>query len=380
MSATSLYPPRTRPASGATPLLVYRDKIGAPSEIQFLRRQYVGFSRLSPVWIGRHVLPDASSLGGNVMRLAGDGPTGWLERLLFRHVGRVPRLDVGPVAHVLHAQFARGGALALPLAQALGLPLVVTLHGGDVSKTKNWRGTLQARRWPAVVAAAARFICVSGAVADMALAHDVPRDKIELLRIGVELPATPPAPPTGTPCHLFVGRFVPKKGIEVLAYAVRRLHAAGEAIRVVCVGDGPMRPVLEAVARDTGVVELTGWLPPDAVARRMAEAWSLLVPSIVAADGDTEGLPSVIAEAMAQACPVIGSAEGGIAEVVQHARNGLLVPPGDAAALADAMRRLVSEPELRHGLGRAAFAYASEWLDARVQSVALENLLLEVAS
>jgi glycosyltransferase involved in cell wall biosynthesis len=65
---------------------------------------------------------------------------------------------------------------------------------------------------------------------------------------------------------------------------------------------------------------------------------------------------------------------------VQHGRTGLLVPPGDAAALADAMRRLVSEPELRHGLGRAAFAYASESLDARVQSVALENLLLEVAN
>ncbi|HEY2617081.1 MAG TPA: glycosyltransferase [Acetobacteraceae bacterium] len=380
MSTTSLLSPRARPAAGVTPMLVYRDRIGAPSEIQFLRRQYVGFARLSPVWVGRHIMPGAASLGGNVMRLAGDGPTGWLERLLFRHVGRVPRLDVGPVAQVLHAQFARGGALALPLAQALGLSLVVTLHGGDVSKTKNWRGTVQARRWPAVVAAASRFVCVSRAVADMALAHGVPPGKIALLPIGVEMPAMPPAPPTGAPCHLFVGRFVPKKGIEVLADAIRRLRAAGEATRVVCVGDGPLRPVLEAVARDTGGVELAGWLPPDAVARHMAAAWSLLVPSVVAAGGDTEGLPSVIPEAMAQACPVIGSAEGGIAEVVQHGRTGLLVPPGDAAALADAMRRLVSEPELRHGLGRAAFAYASESLDARVQSVALENLLLEVAN
>ncbi len=380
MSATSLSPRHVRPAAGVTPLLVYRDRIGVPSELQFLRRQYVGFARLSPVWVGRHVMPDASSLGGGLLRLAGDGPTGWLERLLFRHLGRVPCLDIGPVAHVLHAQFARGGALALPLAQALGLRLVVTLHGGDVSKTKNWRGTLQARRWPAVVATAARFICVSAAVADTALAHGVPPGKIASLRIGVELPTAPPAPPVGTPCHLFVGRFVPKKGIEVLADAVRRLRAAGEATRVVCVGDGPLRPVLEAVARDTGGVELTGWLPPDAVARRMAEAWSLLVPSVVAANGDTEGLPSVIPEAMAQACPVIGSAAGGIAEVVQHGRTGLLVPQGDAAALADAMRRLVSEPELRHGLGMAAFAYASECLDAHVQSAALETILLEVAS
>jgi glycosyltransferase involved in cell wall biosynthesis len=133
------------------------------------------------------------------------------------------------------------------------------------------------------------------------------------------------------------------------------------------------------VARDTGAIELTGWLAPYDVARYMAEAWTLLVPSIVAADGDAEGLPSVIPEAMAQACPVIGSAQGGIAEVVRHDATGLLVPAGDPVALADAMRRLASQPELRHSLGLAAFAFASEHLDARVQSAALECLLLEVA-
>ena len=175
-------------SASATPLLVYRDRIGAPSEIQFLRRQYVGFTRLTPVWVGRHVMPDAPALGGRVLRLGGGGPAGWLRRALFRHAGQVPALPLDTPARVLHAQFARGGALALPLAQALGLRLVVTLHGGDVSKTKNWHGTVQARRWPAVVAAAERFVCVSAAVAEAALAHDVPRAKLVVLPIGVEVP------------------------------------------------------------------------------------------------------------------------------------------------------------------------------------------------
>ena len=370
----------THAKPGLTPLLVYRDRIGTPSEIQFLRRQYLGFTRLAPVWVGRHVMPGAAALGGALLRLGDEHPTGWLERLLFRHFGYVPRLDIGPSANVVHAQFARGGALALPLVRSLGKRLVVTLHGGDVSKAGNWQGTVQARRWPAVVATASRFVCVSAAVADVAMSHGVPRDKILVLPIGVEMAETRPAPPVGAVSHLFVGRFVPKKGIEVLADAIRRLHAAGTPPRVVCVGDGPLRTVLEAVARETGCVELTGWLAPEAVARRMAEAWSLLVPSIVAPDGDAEGLPSVVAEAMAQACPVIGSAEGGIAEVVEHEHTGLLVPPGDSAALASAMQRLALEPELRHALGRAAFAFASLRLDARVQSAALETLLLEVAS
>jgi len=363
-----------------TPLLVYRDRIGAPSEIQFLRRQYVGFTRLTPVWIGRHIVPQAAALGGSTLLLGGDGAAGWVRRALFRHFGRVPPVFVRPMGRVLHAQFARGGALALPLAQALGLRLVVTLHGGDVTKAKNWTGTVQARRWPAVVAAASHFVCVSAAVADAALAHNVPRDKLVVLPIGVEMPAAPPPPSAGAPCHLFVGRFVPKKGIGVLSAAVRHLRAMGDSTPVLCVGDGPERRALEALAREAGGVTLTGWVPPDAVAARMAQAWSLLVPSIIAPDGDAEGLPSVIPEAMAQACPIIGSAQGGIAEAVRHESTGLLVPPGDPIALAEAMHRLVSEQRLRHDLGRAAFAFASTHLNALVQSAALENLLLEVGT
>ncbi len=325
-------------------------------------------------------MPQAPALGGGVLRLGGSGPAGWLQRTLFRHLGRVPPLPLSHVAPVLHAQFARGGALALPLAQALGLRLVVTLHGGDVSKARNWHGTVQARRWPAVVAAASRFVCVSGAVADLALAHGVPHSKLVVLPIGVEVPEAPPPALVGPPCHLFVGRFVPKKGIAGLADAVRRLRASGDSTPVVCIGDGPERRALEGLARDAGGVTLTGWLPPEAVAAHMAQAWSLLVPSIVAPDGDAEGLPSVIPEAMAQACPVIGSAQGGIAEAVRHGQTGLLVSPGDPIALAEAMHRLVSEPQLRHGLGQAAFAFVRAHLNAHVQSAALEELLLEVGT
>jgi colanic acid/amylovoran biosynthesis glycosyltransferase len=364
----------------AMPLLVYRDRIGAPSEIQFLRRQYVGFTRLTPVWVGRHVMPQAPALGGSVLRLGSNGPAGPLERALFRYLGRVPAMPLDHVAPVLHAQFARGGALALPLVRALGLRLVVTLHGGDVSKAGNWHRTVQARRWPAVVAAASRFVCVSGAVAEAALAHAVPRDKLVIMPIGVEVPEAPPPTPDGPPRHLFVGRFVPKKGIAGLAGAVRLLRAAGDLTPVICIGDGPERAALQALARDVGGVTLTGWLPPETVATRMAEAWSLLVPSVIAPDGDAEGLPSVIPEAMAQGCPIIGSAQGGIAEAVQHGETGLLVPAGDPAALAEAMHRLVSQPQLRHGMGRAAFAHVRAHLNASVQSAGLETLLLEVGT
>jgi colanic acid/amylovoran biosynthesis glycosyltransferase len=366
-------------ATGSQTLLVYRDRIGVASEVEFLRRQYVGFTTLTPLWVGRHVMPEAGRLSAPVLRVGGTGMLGGLRRVAFCQLGVMPPLDLPPHASVLHAQFARGGALALPMVRSLGLSLVVTLHGGDIAKAKNFRNTMLARRWPNVIATAARFVCVSGAVAETARRRGVPQEKLVVLPIGVEIPEAPP-PPSGPPYHLFVGRFVAKKGIDVLADAVRRLRAAGDATPVVCVGDGPLRPVLETLARDAGGVELTGWLPPHVVQAHMAAAWALLVPSVVAADGDSEGLPSVIPEAMAQACPVIGSNEGGIAEAIADARTGVLVPPGDATALADAMHRLAYDPPLRHGLGQAAFAYARTHLNARVQSAALEKLLLEVGS
>lgn len=368
-SAADAIPPRR------IPFLVYRDRIGAPSELAFLRRQYIGFSRLSPVWTGRTLLPQAPEVGANLLRLGGEGPLGFMRRLLFRHCGIVPAIPIEGLAPVVHAQFARGGALALPLARMLNARLVVTLHGGDVGKDKNWSHTVLSRRWPALVKATQHFVCVSNAVAEVAARRGVPQGQLAVLPIGVEVPDTPPTPLAAPSYHLFVGRFVEKKGIAVVAEAVRRLRAEGNATPIVFVGDGPLRPVLESLARDVSGIELAGWLSPDAVRVRMATAWSLLVPSVIAANGDAEGLPSVVPEAMSQGCPVIGSHEGGIAEAIRHDVTGLLVPPCDAAALAEAMRR-IGEPALRDRLGQAGFRTTSAELNARIQSAKLERLLL----
>lgn len=382
------------------PFLVYRDRIGAASEIGFLKRQYIGFTRLQPVWTGRTLLPAAPQIGDHLLRLGGNGPLGPLRRLLFRQFGWTPAIDwpsalptpqtatgmsqrdsastpgarTHDLAPVLHAQFARGGALALPLARALNLRMVVTLHGGDISKRKNWQGTLLSRRWPALIREASCFVCVSCAIADLAAAKGVPMTKLQVLPIGVEAPARLPA---GKPAfHLFVGRFVEKKGIRVLAAAMRRLRAEGDATPLACVGDGPLRPLLNGLARDVSGITVTGWLSPEAVRARMANAYALVVPSVVASDGDAEGLPSVIPEAMAQGCPVIGSDQGGVAEAIKHGQTGFLVPPDDAEALASAMRQIAQDASLRSRLRLAGFNEVTRTLNAALQSAKLETLLL----
>ncbi len=353
-------------------VLVYRDRIGVPSEIQFSRRQYLNFRTLRPVWIGRVVQPGANLISPSPIRISG------MSGLALRYFGVAPRLDYDTFIPVVHAQFARGGALALPLARAMNARLVVTLHGGDVGKNKNWRHTVLARRWPEVIARTYRFVCVSNAVAEAATLRGVPENLLAILPIGVEIPDHSPGE-TRDRTFLFAGRFVPKKGIAILIDAMRILRANGDTTKLICAGDGPLRPALETLSREIAGVELTGWLTPSALAARMETALALVVPSIIAADGDAEGLPSVVPEAMARGCAVIGTNEGGIAEAVTNARTGLLVPPGDAASLASAMHRLNAEPDLATRLARDAFVAVGERLNADRQSAALETILLDAA-
>jgi len=112
----------------------------------------------------------------------------------------------------------------------------------------------------------------------------------------------------------------------------------------------------------------------------MRGALAICVPSVAARTGDSEGLPNVVLEAMACAVPVIGSDIAGIAEAVEHDRTGFLVPPADPTSIATAARRLLDDPVLRHRMGLAARAVATERFSAIAQSRMLEEALLAVSA
>jgi colanic acid/amylovoran biosynthesis glycosyltransferase len=286
--------------------LIYRDVILPDSEAGFMRRQYLGFSRLRPLWVGRRITPVGSLLDAH--RLGGDGLLGTVRRALFKEVALVPDLAAlkaqRPV--VIHAQFGRGGAFALPLARALNIPLVVTFHGGDAHKDKHYRSGLFARRLPALMAEARRFVCVSESVRAKLLARGFPAAKLIVLPIGTDIPAEIAARAAPGPL-LFVGRLVPKKGVSVLIEALQQLRAEGREPDAAIVGDGPLAGDLRRQAAGLARLRFLGWQRPEAVAALMREAALLVVPSIAAADGDAEGLPSVAMEAMALGRAVLAS-------------------------------------------------------------------------
>jgi len=364
-----------------SPLLVYRDRLGARSEVEFLRRQYVGFDRMPVVWLGRHRDQAADALGETLL-LGRPGIMGALDRAAFKTFGTLPPYpDLRALAPgMVHAQFGRGGALALPIARALGVPLAVTMHGGDATKDKHYqRGlipTVYQQRMPALLREAALFICVSGYIRDVLLRRGFPPEKLIVNHCGVEIPAAPVRTPGDY--ILFVGRFVEKKGAAVLIDAARRLESSGTPVRLVLIGDGPLAPALKKQAEGSAHITFTGWLPQAEVRRWMLGARALCVPSLEASGGDSEGLPTVVLEAMALGTPVIASRHAGIPEAIDHGKDGVLVAPGDTEALIAALTSVLQDQGAYQGLGLAARKKAQVCFDARVQSRRLEDLLVSV--
>jgi glycosyltransferase involved in cell wall biosynthesis len=160
---------------------------------------------------------------------------------------------------------------------------------------------------------------------------------------------------SAVPKILCVAAHKPYKGLPVLIEACRILRDEGVAFHCDVVGHGPMYDELQAMIRERNlgeVFQLAGAKPQDVVAEMMGEATLFVLPSIIAADGQMEGIPVALMEAMASARAVISTAISGIPELVEHGVNGLLVQPGDAPALAEAMRSLLADRERAQQMGR----------------------------
>ncbi len=360
-------------------VIVYRDDILPRSEVAFMHRQYMAFSELRPLWVGRRVRPwidpGAFPLAA-VFR-------GW-NGLRFKLTGAVPEPALTALRALapacVHAQFGRGGALALPLAERLGIPLAVTFHGGDVYKSTHYRvipPALFRLRMARLRAYASLFVCVSAAVRRRLLERGFPAERAEVIHIGTDRidPAPRDTPGEGV---LFAGRFVEMKGIDVLLGAIRALRARGSAERFVLIGDGAEHARIAGQLSGVAGVELRGWQGPEQVRAAMRAARIVVVPSVVARSGEAEGLPSVAVEAMGVGVPVVASTDAGLEGVVRDGVTGLVFRSRDSAALADAIAALSEAPERAMALGAAARRLAEQEFDAARQSRRLEAALSRV--
>ncbi len=167
--------------------------------------------------------------------------------------------------------------------------------------------------------------------------------------------------PSGVFELLFVGRLVERKGVHVLLQALAQLRSS-HAVCLRIVGDGPERVALESRVAALGVedqVTFEGVIPREQLEEHFASCDGVVLPAVTDAKGDTEGLGVVLIEAMSYGRPVIASAVGGIIDIVKHEETGLLVPPGDPAALAAAIGRYASDPTFAHAVAACGREYVA---------------------
>lgn len=260
------------------------------------------------------------------------------------------RLEAEGAAH-LHAHFATHPAtMALIVSSLTGIPWSVTVHAHDIFV----RQTMLRDKL-----AAARFVRAISRFNREYLERRFPGEvegKVGVIHVGIDpevyrrlpLPASDPAK------ILCVASLRPYKGIPVLLEACRRLMDEGVIFRCEIAGEGPMRPELERRIAELGLagaVSLLGALPQHEVTRLLGEAAVFVLPSVVAPDGQMEGIPVALMEAMAAGRPVVASALSGIPELVEDGVSGILVQPGDAPGIAAALKRLLADPGLRLRLG-----------------------------
>ena len=279
------------------------------------------------------------------------------------------------------ANFGQNGIVAARIKEAFfpAARLAVIFHGWDVS------AYVAANGWEAYRRAAPAIdiaIAVNRPWAER-LRANTPIREVVVHHLGVDLDKVRRLPPRTDAGQgfgiVFVGRMVEKKGLAYLIAAVAMLRERGHAARLDVVGDGPEEAALKAAAVRAGVADAIvfhGRQPNEAVLRLMAGADCLALPSVTAADGDQEGIPVTLMEAMATGLPVVSTVHSGIPELVSDGETGLLVPERDVPALAAALERLMNEPGLgpRHAARAQAFVAAE--FNAETQNRRLFELIL----
>ncbi len=371
------------PADEVRPTVIVYTHSLLERSMTFIRSHAEALTRYRAVYAGAHRVEGLELPAGRTVAVNEGGLRGRLAEALFRRFG-----VVGAAAErlrafrptVLHAHFGLSGPSALTLADALGIPLVVTYHGQDATITdaearRSWRGREYLHGRARVMKRAALVIAVSDFIRARLVAKGYPAHKIVTHYNGIDLRYFRREGQAREPVVVFVGRFVEKKGCEYLIRALARLRDQGLPARGVLVGDGPLRPGLERLASETGApVAFTGFLPLPEVKDWLARASVVAVPSVTASNGDSEGLPTVILEAQAMGTPVVATRHAGNAEGVAEGRTALVVGERDVESLANAIRFFLQDAEAVEAFGSAGRTFVEARFDIATQARGLEEL------
>src|SRR5262245_29574211 len=354
-----------------------------PASETFIRNQGDAMTRWRPTYVGMRKVSSVLSADTDVVAYGGE----YASRLGFAWLrvtggSRRVRSELAWLAPaIVHAHFGGDAWLVSRSAARLGMPLVITLHGRDVTRQPAVRGLRGARYRGNLRRAferASLVIAVSEDIRARAISLGADPTKLLVHHTGVRIPADPGDTPKNWDV-IFVGRFVAKKGVDDLIAALGMV--SGRRPRALFVGAGPLAATMRHRAEELGVdATFVGMQEPVAVRRYLAESRVFAAPSKTAPDGDAEGLPTTVLEAASLGLPTVATAHGGIPEAVVPGVTGLLCDEGDRPTLAANIERLLADDVLRERLGRQARQHVAENFDIRTQTARLEALYDAIVS
>ena len=294
-------------------------------------------------------------------------------RFAQRPLGRaLRRLERDWGMELVHAHYALpSGAAALPYARVHGLPLAMSVHGGDVYGPALMAPKAR-ERVASVLGRASAVLCNSSVTLERAAALGVARERMQVVHLGADAPS--PAPPKHPrPTVATLAHVVPRKRHADVARALAELRRRGRDLDWVVIGDGPALPAVRALATDLGLERSVRWLgqlSPQSALAELARAHVMAMPSL------DEAFGVAYVEALACGLPAIGCrGEGGPEEIAALGPGMLLAPARDPVALADAIERALSDPQLAADARRTAAEHFSWERCGRATVSAYERVL-----
>jgi colanic acid/amylovoran biosynthesis glycosyltransferase len=275
-----------------------------------------------------------------------NGQSGLNLRLLYRALTVTDRAPYD----IIHCQFGKLGPMALELRQlkAISGRIVTSIRGYDITQLLK----LNPDYYDELFQSGDMFLPVSNSLKEKLLSAGCPADRIRVLHSGIDCGRFNYTERHKTPGDVTrlagIGRLVAKKGWSDAIQALANARALGRNICLTIAGDGPLRQQLEQLVNSLDLqdsVKLLGWCNQDEIIRLLEESHILVAPSITTHDGDQEGIPNVLKEAMAMGLPVISTWHSGIPELVNHGKTGYLVPERDVASLTQCLIELSDHPE-----------------------------------
>ncbi|WNM60287.1 glycosyltransferase [Candidatus Nitrospira neomarina] len=296
----------------------------------------------------------------------------------------IPFLGTGPY-DIIHCQFGTDGLQGLYIKQVAAptAKVVTSFRGFDASKMIYECPDL----YKTLFREGDLFLPVSHSLKNLIVQQGCDERKIVVLASGIKcqnLAWSPKNVLQDEPIHVItIARLIEKKGIPYAIEAVDKIVKSGKSIRYSIIGEGELRGDLEQLIQERDLkehVRLLGWKSHEEVIRLLQDAHILIAPSVTAKDGDQEGIPNAIKEAMAMGLPVIATQHSGIPELVEDGVSGYLVRERDADALADRLSYLVDHPEKWPDMGRAGRARVETDYDMKTLNDRLVELYGQVCA